>query len=130
MERYILFIFSFVVIFSVVGIILMLGPDISTMGTYGGGMQEGRASQVLTQERILKAHGGDGVPRETGLRKGALETTGLSACPDGYRLASTYECRFVPCVPVDELFREMNAGKLCKPLEEQFPVYPEEGILK
>lgn len=130
MERYILLIFSFVVVFSIVGIIFMLGPDISAMGTYSAGSREGYATQVLSQQRIAKAHGGDGVPRETVLRKGALDTTGSSACPSGYRLAAKYECLFIPCIPVDEAFRELHLGKLCKPLEEHFPIYPEEGILK
>ncbi|MBN1645309.1 hypothetical protein JW851_04735 [Candidatus Woesearchaeota archaeon] len=130
MEKYILLLFSFVVVFSIVGLIFMIGPNISSMGTYGGGAREGFATNVLTKQRIVKPAGGDGVPRETILRKGALETFGGGACPSGYRLATLYECRFIPCIPVAEEFQDVNPGKLCKPLEEHFPVYSEQGVLK
>ncbi len=129
MEKHILLIFSFVVAFSIIGLILMLKPDISAMGTYGGGMHEGFATNVLTQ-RIVKPAGGDGVPRETVLRKGALESFGGGACPKGYMLANKPSCLFKSCIEVAEEYKGVNPGKLCKPLEQQFPVYPEEGILK
>jgi hypothetical protein len=129
MEKYILLLFSFVVVFSIVGIIALIGPDISAMGTYSGGAREGFATNVLTQ-RIVKPAGGDGVPRETVLRKGALESFGGGACPSGYRIAAKNECLFIPCIPIAEEYRSVNPGKLCKPLPQQFPVYPEEGVLK
>lgn len=130
MEKYILFIFSLLVLFSLLGFFWFLNPETSGMGMYGGGMREGYATNVLTKERIVKPYGGDGVPRETILRKGALDSFGGGACPNGYRIASSYECRFVPCISIAEEFKSVNPGKLCKPLAEHFPVYPEEGILK
>ncbi|MBD3361903.1 hypothetical protein GF358_03880 [Candidatus Woesearchaeota archaeon] len=130
MEKHILMLFSFIVVFAIVGLIFMIGPNISAMGTYGGGMREGYATQVLVKDRIVKAHGGDGVPRETVLRKGALESFGGGACPPDYRLATRHECLFVNCIPVSEDYQRDNPGKLCKPLPQQFPVYPEDGVLK
>jgi len=130
MEKYILFLFSFVVVFSLVGLVWFMNPSNIGLGTYGGGMREGFATKVLVKERIVKAHGGDGVLRETGLRKGALDSFGEGACPSGYRLASRYECRFVPCIPVSEDYQSVNPGKFCKPLKEHLPEYPEEGVLK
>jgi hypothetical protein len=129
MEKHILFIFSFVVAFSIIGLILMLKPDISAMGTYGGGMREGFATNVLTQ-RIVSPYGGDGIPRETVLRKGALASFGGGACPSDYVVANKYSCLFKACIEVAEEFKGVNPGKLCKPLEQHFPVYPEQGVLK
>lgn len=129
MEKYILLLFSFVVVFAIVGIIYMMGPNISAMGTYGAGLREGFATNALTQ-RIVSPAGGDGIPRETVLRKGALESFGGGACPSGYVIASKGSCLFKPCIPLAEEFQGVNPGKLCKPLEQHFPIYPEEGVLK
>lgn len=130
MEKHILILFSFIVVFAIIGIILIIGPNISAMGTYGGGMHDGYATNILTKQRLVKPAGGDGIPRDTMLRKGALDSFGGGACPDGYRIAAQHECRFIPCIPISEDYRDVNPGKLCKPLEQQFPIYPEEGILK
>lgn len=127
MDRFVLFIFSFFAVVSIGLLVFSIGPESSGFGTYD--IKAGHAAEVLTN-RIVKPAGGDGVPRETVLRKGALDTFGGSACPEGYRLASKYECRFVPCVPVAEAFVNINPGKQCKPIIVVPPVYPEEGILK
>jgi hypothetical protein len=130
MEKYILLLFSFVVVFAIVGIVSLMGPDISAMGTYGGGAREGFATNVLTQRIVSPGGGGDGIPRETVLRKGALESFGGGACPSGYMVANKQSCLFKPCIPIAEEYQSVNPGKLCKPLEQQFPVYPEGGVLK
>ena len=129
MDRVVLFIFSFFAVISIGFLVFSIGPEASGFGTYGSGSKIGYATDVLTN-RIVKPAGGDGVPRETVLRKGALDSFGGGACPEGYRLASKAECRFVPCVPVAEAFVSINPGKQCKPIIIVPPVYPEEGILK
>jgi len=130
MDRFVFFIFSCFAVISIVSLVFFIGPEASGLGTYSSGDKLGYANDVLTKERIVKPAGGDGVPRETTLRKGALESFGGSACPQGYRLASQQECRFVPCILMAEEFMDVNPGKLCKPIIVTPPVYPEEGILK
>ncbi len=127
MDRFVLFIFSFFAVVSIGMLIFFIGPETEGLGTYGSGEKVGYAANVLTQ-RII-GPGDVGVPRETVLRKGALETFGSSACPEGYRLANKYECRFIPCIPVAADYVNMNPGKQCKPIVITPPVYPEQGIL-
>jgi len=129
MDRFVFLIFSFFAVISIVSLAVFIGPESSGLGTYGSGEKPGYAADVLTN-RIVKPAGGDGVPRETALRKGALESFGDTPCPEGYRLASLQECRFVPCISLAAEYMDVNPGKLCKPIIVVPPVYPEEGILK
>jgi len=130
MDRFVLFIFSFFAVVSIGMLIFFIGPETEGLGTYSSGGKVGYATEVLTKQRIMAVNGGDGVPRETGLRKGALDSFGGGACPEGYRLANKYECRFIPCVPVAADYASVNLGKQCKPIVVSPPVYPEQGILK
>lgn len=129
MDRFVLFIFSLFAVVSIGMLVFLIGPETSGL-TYGGGTKEDYATNVLVKERIIVANGGDGVPRMVRLRPGALESFGGGACPEGYRLANKYECRFIPCIPVAADYTSVNPGKQCKPIVVIPPVYPEEGILK
>jgi hypothetical protein len=132
MDHFVLLIFSFFAVVSIGMLVFFIGPEASGMGvtvSAAPGEKPGNAVNVL-KYRIIGPGSLDGVPKQGVLRDGALETTGVSACPEGYRLANRYECRFVKCIPVAADFAEMNLGKMCKPIIVSPPVYPEEGILK